>query len=174
MNGKCDYSELMIFPFRKLGIMKIPWRLLIVIFIVLLGYTIYQKIYNPIPPILIGIFILSLFDSMANAKIEIRVGEILVDMGILTNFSLPIEKIADIDEVNHLFIQGIGIRACGGKEVAVVSSTGKVVCLHLKSKHSLRVFHLIPLSFEKLRLSPQEPEKFIESIKQYQKETGMA
>lgn len=152
--------------------MKIPWRLLIAIFIVLLGYTIYQKIYDPIPPILIGIFILYLFDSMVNAQIEIRTGDILIRMGILTNFTLPIVKIDNIDTVDHLFIQGIGIRACGGKEVAVVTTTGTVVRFHLRSKHSLRIFNLIPISFEKLRLSPEEPDRFIETIKQYQRETG--
>jgi len=157
-----------------MGVLKIPWRLLITIFIVLLGYTLYQKVYDSILPILVGIFILYIFDSMARARIEIRTGDLLIKMGILTNFKLPIEKIKEIDEVNHLFIQGVGIRACGNKEIAVVTATGRAIRLNLKSKHSLKVFNLIPLSFERLRISPEEPERFIETISQYQKETGTA
>lgn len=174
LQDEINYTKSMIFAFKRIGIMKMPWRILIVVFIVLLGYTLYQGVYDPIPPILIGIFILYIFDSMANAKIEIRTGELLVKMGILTNFTLPIAKIENIDTVDHLFIQGVGIRACGGKEVAVVTTTGTVVRFHLRSKHSLRIFNLIPLSFEKLRLSPEEPDRFIETVNQYQRETRRA
>lgn len=142
------------------------------IMLVLFFYELYIKFYPPLPPILAGLFVSLLFDAMARAKVEIQAGQILIDVGILATLTIPLEIVERIDLVDHLFLQGVGIRACGRGEIGIITNWGKAVRLHLTTRHRLNLFHLLPLSFERIRLSLEDPGRFIEATRHYLREVG--
>ncbi|HID32151.1 MAG TPA: hypothetical protein EYP24_02100 [bacterium (Candidatus Stahlbacteria)] len=162
----------MSFRFKRPLFFRIPWRIIIFISVVFLLYGLYSGSYETLPPIVIGIFIFLFFDSMAQGRIEIQTRDLIVNCGLLTVFTIPLEMIVKVEKVRHLFFYGIGVRACGLKEIAVVSTTGDVVRLELRSSRGLNLFHFIPLMFEKLRLSPEDPDRFIELLKSHVREVG--
>jgi hypothetical protein len=90
--------------------------------------------------------------------------DIKIRLGIIAHGKVLFADIARVTRVTQKAIHGIGVRACGKGELAVVTAVGEVVRLELKKKSRLRMFGFIGMSFSNLRISPEKQDEFIAMV----------
>lgn len=155
------------FAFSMNRVMRFPWAVLLFLCVsgVILGLIF--RIIDAILPALVGVLIFYMFFSIKRYSFLV-IGDrfIEVKLGCLVRGRILLLNVEKISIIEHKPIRGIGVRNCGGGEIAIVTITGDVVQLKMKERGYLKMFGLFPISYKKLRLSPQKRNEFIEMVKQ--------
>ena len=146
-------------------ILKFPWEILFFLCGIGLILGIVTWNIDAILPSLVGGLILFLLFSMKRFSfIDITPRGVKIKLGCLATSEIRFSNIKDVSTINHKAICGIGVRACGRGETAIVTKTGDVVRLQLRGKGSLKLFGIFKISFTSLRLSPESQTEFIEIL----------
>lgn len=116
--ARCEEQKINImmrFSFSLNPILRFPWEILLFL-------------------CCIGLIFCIFFAIKRFSFIDITDRSLRIKLGFLAYCEIGFSNIKDISTVTHKAINGIGVRACGGGETAIVTNTGDVVQLHLKEK----------------------------------------
>ncbi|TES94395.1 MAG: hypothetical protein E3J87_00415 [Candidatus Cloacimonadota bacterium] len=153
------------FSFSMHPILRFPWEILLFLCGIGLILGIVTRNIDAILPSLVGGLILFLFFSMKRFSfIDITDNSLRIKLGCLATSEIRFSNIKDVSTATHKAIYGIGVRACGRGETAIVTNTGDVVRLQFREKGSLKLFGIFKISFISLRLSPESQTEFIEIL----------
>lgn len=167
--ARCEEQKINImrrFSFSLNPILRFPWEILLFLCCIGLIFGIVIQRIDAILPALVGGLIFCIFFTIKRFSfIDITDRSLRIKLGFLAYCEIGFLNIKDISTVTHKAINGIGVRACGGGETAIVTNTGDVVQLHLKEKGFLKSFGVLKISFTSLRLSPEKQSEFIAMLK---------
>ncbi len=156
------------FSFSVHPVLKLPWELFLLLCFAGMVWGVIIHDREVILPCIVGILIFSVFFSIRRFSfIVLGDRSLKIKLGFIAECELPISSIESVSIVEHKAISGIGVRACGGGETAIVTRTGEVVRIQLRNKGSLKLFKVFKITYNLLRLSPEKQGEFIESLKTY-------
>lgn len=113
-----------------------------------------------IVPSLIGLVIGLVFYNMASkdlAYAQVDPSGLKVMMGLLFRRHFPWPDIINAGPATHSFRQGLGVRLCGDKTIAVVTSSSNIVQVNFSREYRWLFF-----SFSHLKLSLEDAKGFLE------------
>jgi hypothetical protein len=155
------------FSFALNPVARLPWEVLM--YLCAMGAfagAIFRNIHAVLSS-LVGALICFLFFCMKRCSyILVTDRTIKVRMGVFAYGEMAFSNIAGVETVTHKAIHGIGVKACGKGEMAMVTTAGEVARLVLREKETLRMFGFIKMSFTALRLSPESKDEFITMVKE--------